>query len=1222
MSNQNSKNSASTFVENRSRSRRFLLSAFLLIMALGVFFLPVIVVKSPLRNVILDYSTRDINGEIEVGSVSAGWLSPIVISNLQLYSNDRQEVVSIQTVRTSQSLLSFLLGGDVGTVAIEQPTLDLSLRTDGSNLEDVLVQYLQADEANASSSLPKMECQIVDGTIRVQSDLLSGSSLFQDINANIRTAQAEGPLAGEIQFQCSTQSEHAGRVSAKFLIDRGSRALASNHIEANLQSDQLPLEALAPVLTRILGPANCSGILNADVEIDLDLATGKFETQLETFHARRVALVAPDYLGRDQLVAQKLNATGRLELNSRSAIADQFKADSEFAKIHADGKFDFEQLTKLGSTAEIPREPFRLDGEVDLAQCLTMLPETMHIRENVQIEGGLFKWTMGTRVEGRSNRMVVNAETTNFRFKHNGESFTWNQPLRAVAVAANKNGQLVLEDLQLKSEFLSLAGNASIEHGKVGIEGDLAKLLNQVGQLVDIGEFQLAGSTQGELVWDMVSAAKGDTAEFPIELNGNFSLVEPMVSIAPGNTWREPQVQLTLKSTCVFNRMTNNLAVNKSALNIQAGDQSFNAELAIPIASLSSDWKYQFNCVANGPIEKYLKQARSVAEFPEFACTGELESKFMLTVNPQSFRLNQIQFQAANFGFDGFTLQIREPRISGRANLKYQFDDGDLYFTQSKLNCSTVALNTKQLRFKLKEKILADGAVVFRGNANRMSQWIGFSMPGDSVRWDGIANGTVTFSSQTDRLGGQLAAKVKELVFVQPAAAQPARPGVQTVSQQQAFVEFWREANARLTTKFWLSDDFNGLQIKNASLESHLANVQLSGRINELASTMRANLHGRWMADWKAVNQMLRDSFGNAVVLTGETWQPLKIKGPLYDSTGNYAWIPRQLTGETSVQIKHVSLLGVPMGAPQFDLRLDQSLATFASAKKKSIIDQLLASQPIVDLRQNEPVVYLQKGQLLDRWNVTVEDSRTWLKFAAPLIADATSAEGQVSATLDGAAIPVFDPNQASAQGELHLQNLTIGPGPLAQQLIPLVDQVRSILKPAASPKASRSTWIQLEPHRLPFMIRDGHVIHEGFEMKFKDFIVRTSGSVGFDQSLQLVAEIPILSDWVEGDRVLSSLAGKSISIPISGTLSKPQMDRRGVLQTTQRMLAETARGVVNEKINQEVGQFQEKVGGRIRNELNQIQNTVNDKIKTQFEDKVQNELRNGFKKLFGDDKK
>ena len=1066
-----------------------------------------------------------------------------------------------------------------------------------------------------------MECQIVDGTIRIQSDLLSGSSLFQDINANVRTAQAEGPLAGEIQFQCSTQPEHAGRVSAKFLIDRGSQALASNHIEANLQSDQLPLDVLAPVLTRILGPANCSGILNADVEIDLDLAAGEITAQLETFNARRVAFVAPEYLGHDQFVAQKLNATGRLELNSHSAIVDQFKADSEFAKIQADGKFDFEQLTKLGSTAEIPAEHFRLDGEIDLAQCLTMLPETMHIRKNVQVESGLFKWTMGTRVESGSNRMVVNAETSNFRFKHDGESYAWNQPLRAVAVAANENGQLFLEDLQLKSEFLVLAGSASIEHGSVGIEGDLAKLIKQVGQLVDVGGFQMAGATKGELVWDIASDSKDDAVEFPIEFKGNFSLIEPMVSLTPGNTWREPDVQLVFNSTCVFNRMTNNLAINNSVLNIRAGDQRMNAQLAIPIASLSSDWKYQFNCVASGPIEKYLKQARGVAEFPEFACSGGLESKFMLTVNPQSFRLNQIQFQAANFGFDGFTLQIREPRISGRANLKYQFDDGSLYFTQSKLNCPSVALHTEQLQFKLNEKILADGAVVFRGNANRMSQWIGFSMPGDSVRWDGIANGTVTFSSETERLGGQLSAKVKELVFVQPAAVQPARPGIQPVSQQQAFVEFWREANARLATKFWLSDDFNSLQIKNAALESRLANVQLSGRISELASTMRANLHGRWMADWKAVNQMLRESVGNAVELAGEAWQPLKIKGPLYDSSGNYAWIPKRLTGEMGVQLNQLTVLGVPLGGPQFDLSLEQSLATFASTKNKSIVDQLLASKPIVDLRQHEPVVYLQQGQLLDRWNVTIEDSRTWLKFVAPLIADATSAQGQVSATLDGAAIPVFDPTQASARGELHLQNLTIGPGPLAQQLIPLVDQVRGILKPGDSPKASRSTWIQLEPHRLPFMVRDGQVIHEGFEMKYKDFIVRTSGSVGFDQSLQLVAEIPILSDWVDGDRVLSPLAGKTISIPISGTLSKPQLDRRGVLQTTQRMLAETARGVVNEKINQEVGQFQEKVGGRIRNELNQLQNNVNDKIKTQFEDKVQNELRNGFKKWFGDDK-
>ena len=157
-------------------------------------------------------------------------------------------------------------------------------------------------------------------------------------------------------------------------------------------------------------------------------------------------------------------------------------------------------------------------------------------------------------------------------------------------------------------------------------------------------------------------------------------------------------------------------------------------------------------------------------------------------------------------------------------------------------------------------------------------------------------------------------------------------------------------------------------------------------------------------------------------------------------------------------------------------------------------------------------------------------------------------------------------------------------------------------------------TWLQLKPQQLPFLVKDGRVHHSDFEMNYKDIVIRTSGSVGFDQTLNMVAQIPLSESWLGSNKHLAGLAGKSISIPIRGNVSKPVVDHRAVTQFASQLVKDTAMAAARDTVNKEVGKFNEKAQG----EINKFQNKLNDKIKNEFEDKVQNELRNGFNKLFG----
>ena len=76
-----------------------------------------------------------------------------------------------------------------------------------------------------------------------------------------------------------------------------------------------------------------------------------------------------------------------------------------------------------------------------------------------------------------------------------------------------------------------------------------------------------------------------------------------------------------------------------------------------------------------------------------------------------------------------------------------------------------------------------------------------------------------------------------------------------------------------------------------------------------------------------------------------------------------------------------------------------------------------------------------------------------------------------------------------------------------------------------------------------------GRVHHRGLKFGLPNLSVSTHGSVGLDQSLDLVAEIT-LAGQLTGDRsgpAIDFLKGKTLAVPIQGTLSRPRVDVAGL---------------------------------------------------------------------------
>src|SRR5581483_10100873 len=119
------------------------------------------------------------------------------------------------------------------------------------------------------------------------------------------------------------------------------------------------------------------------------------------------------------------------------------------------------------------------------------------------------------------------------------------------------------------------------------------------------------------------------------------------------------------------------------------------------------------------------------------------------------------------------------------------------------------------------------------------------------------------------------------------------------------------------------------------------------------------------------------------------------------------------------------------------------------------------------------------------------------------------------------------------ARGHIVVHRAAVGPGPVVGEIAKLL--------------GARGTTVTLANEMtVPVRVEGGRVFHENLALTVNGFVVRTSGSVGFDGTLALVADVPVPAAVVKNNPALmKALSGKTVRVPVAGTLSHPAVDAK-----------------------------------------------------------------------------
>ncbi len=347
-----------------ARLRRLIFIGLVLVVAVVVL-APRLASLGPIRSMLIRWATGDIDGRVEVGEMSFGWLATARLADVKLTDTRGNTIAQLDELKMDRNLLTLLFTGDYGTITIVNPQVNLLAEPGTTNLERVLARVLNKPASDQSSRLPKVRVQFIDGLIQIAS--AGDAKAYQigrlngQITANPTTRQISLNLGGMTRGidDQQGQMELVGEFETGPSQTIGPGRL---HVTANT----LASDFVRPILLRLGEPANCRGLIGADVEITWTNPANQFNIDVHRLSADRLALTTTHWLQGDQLSVNRFSCTGQIQQSPKRLSANQLQLETEFAQIQADGEFDWQQLTQSLTGGQLPSSDFNVSGRVDL----------------------------------------------------------------------------------------------------------------------------------------------------------------------------------------------------------------------------------------------------------------------------------------------------------------------------------------------------------------------------------------------------------------------------------------------------------------------------------------------------------------------------------------------------------------------------------------------------------------------------------------------------------------------------------------------------------------------------------------------------------------------------------------------------------------------------------------------------------------------------------------
>ncbi len=381
----------------------------------------------------------------------------------------------------------------------------------------------------------------------------------------------------------------------------------------------------------------------------------------------------------------------------------------------------------------------------------------------------------------------------------------------------------------------------------------------------------------------------------------------------------------------------------------------------------------------------------------------------------------------------------------------------------------------------------------------------------------------------------------------------------------------WSEPRLALIGEGRFAREKRLIELNRMELVSEGFHATSSGSVADFFSRCFIDLEGEVECDMERVVERLRDLVGPHLHISGNETRRFAIHGPLRAAGTSAAArpvVPPELKAKAALAWRSGDLFGLEAGPAEIDLALADGVVTMrplelvVSGGKVTLAPQVL-------LNDRPALLQVPSGPVIENVELTDEVCDSWMKYIAPIVAQATRAQGRFSLDLDESRVALADPASGDVSGRLRIASGQLLPGPLFAEISELVGRIVSTIdrNPPRDLLGVDRPLVEMVGQTVDFKLHGRRVYHSPVDFKVRNLLVRTHGSVGVDQTLDVIAEIAFSDEFVSRARFLQPLNGRTIEIPIQGTLRKPSIDRGAIGQLLQQFLPNAIEGIINNGI-------------------------------------------------------
>lgn len=1167
----------------RSRRGKYLLALLALGLA-AVAIAPSVWVRSPLARPFIQrqLSARGFQGNYQ--TLRFGWLAPVRASGIELVGATAGTKLLVEQLDCDVSLLQALTGlGDPIRLSVRGVKLELSVRENASSLETDLSAVSGGGPAGPLGS------GVGGGAVpNVSVDFQNLSVLVTDVAQRETWGIDQGRgsanwFAGKLTAECSgilsDPRSGSGSIDASVKIDP--RDLTTSEVDMKLKG--LPLRVASLVRLRfgeLAGkvPQSLTGDATGAIRL-VGSSGGNWSVEAERFELRN--LVASDPMLGPQVWRNELAVVdGLATLQPAGMTGRGFRLATDFAELTLDGTFvapstrrsGVDPLVWLGS----------LDGtaaaSVDLPLLNQRLPGFLPLRQGAELIAGRVIGEISTTVDPRqpSAGRLVSAAVRSDPIRARREGAIWVvEPASLVATLRidPAGGRWRADRCELTSAFGTAALEGELARGQGNANLDLGRLATAIEPLVDLPDFRLGGVASGQVAWAAEADerwtlhADGEATDLTLLLPGGIRLHRPTLAVKADLAGRVEAAQLAELSNAELSLRSTSLEADAVLMRAVA-DPSMKS--ALPLR-MSSRGRLEVLAEFLGPwLPESLHgvqggyDARVDAEVGLAA--GQLATVALRLEEPrggwndQYFAQHQLgidfegrfDWPSANLLADSLT--ITSESLSAVAKGEISDEQADFEFAWR----ASLEPLTGSFQSRLANQPWPTGG--------RLASTRPATPPGEGLAWRGFCegNGTLRRNRGENKWVVTNVAQGSGVEVLQGGAGvgnQNATPGSL----------LWGEPNIQcegtvtydLVSGGVVSDKF---QIRSEWLASTLA-----GQVRWDAAEGSVRVGGPTRIDMTQLARRLTTLLGTPIRLEGMHETPLDL------NVSRIGAGPVRLKAISSIGWEGGEIAGLRLGPASVPITLSEESLTIEPATIPIEQGQIDVA---ADLRYSPgpPVLDVRPGSKAKNLRLTRELSDRWMQYLAPLMARATTVEGNFGIELAEARVDLSYPERSKVRGQLQVGEIRFDAGPVSQQVIGGVQQIRMLSRGRSAADIQAENVARAQPINLvtiptqsvDFDMTDGVITHQRMFMDIDRARLVTSGQVSVDGRLNLITQVPLDASWLGSD--LKSLAGATVTLPISGSLSQPQLDtaaiRNMATQLGAQAIQKTAESYLEEQLN------------------------------------------------------